>query len=220
MNKITKAFFEAPLSVLFPDGWMEIDDRLFQYVEKDGVKINLDDLSLNERKELSENHEVMCDWKTDYVITESDKTPFVFCFEDWGKIFEDTVETCLEVIERRVKKPSSEWVRMHFYEFQSCLADALHKLFPGEEIDWELVSEKTHKIIEEHLYSDEVMNFFTSEYLGNLAWMERRKDQIKETLCNMDYEEVMELFKEVTYMNVKKQANDQRKSDSIDFGKI
>jgi len=38
--------------------------------------------------------------------------------------------------------------------------------------------------------------------------MEKRKDQIKEFLCNMDHEEVMELFKEVTHMKVKKEVND------------
>jgi len=81
-------------------------------------------------------------------------------------------------------------------------------MFPEEEIDWELVSDRTLEIIEKHLYSDEIMGFFTSEYLGHLAWMESRKAQVKEFLCNMDHEELMELFKEVTYMKVKKEVND------------
>jgi len=213
MNKITKAFLEAPLSVLFPDGWTRTDNYLCQYVEKDGVKIDLNDFkddfkSLKELEELTENHEVMSEWITKHEIIESDETSLEFCFGNWGKVFEETVETHLEVIEKRVKKPSAEWLSLWFYDSEPCLADALHEMFPEEKIDWELVSDKTLEIIEKHLYSDEIMDLFTSEYLGDLAWMERRKDQVKEFLCNMDHEELMELFKEVTHMKVKKEVND------------
>jgi hypothetical protein len=65
MNKITKAFLEAPLSVLFPDGWTRTDNDLCEYVEKDGVKIYLNDFkSLREQAEFAENHEVMREWIT------------------------------------------------------------------------------------------------------------------------------------------------------------
>jgi hypothetical protein len=53
-----------------------------------------------------------------------------------------------------------------------------------------------------------MIDFFTSEYLEDLARMESRKDQVKKFLCNMDHEELMEFFKEVTYMKVKKEVND------------
>jgi hypothetical protein len=209
MNKITKAFLEAPLSVLFPDGWTRTDNDLCEYVEKDGVKIYLNDFkSLREQAEFAENHEVMREWITKHEVIKSDETALEFCFGNWGKVFEDTVETCLEVIEKRVKKPSSEWLSLWFYDSEPCLANALHDMFPEEKIDWELVSDRTLEIIEKHLYSDEIMDFFTSEYLGHLAWMESRKDQVKEFLCNMDHEELMELFKEVTHMKVKKEVND------------
>ena len=209
MNKITKAFLEAPLSVLFPDGWTRTNNDLCEYVEKDGVKIYLNDFkSLREQAEFAENHEVMSEWITKHEVIKSDETSLEFCFGNWGKVFEDTVETCLEVIEKRVKKPSSEWLSLWFYDSEPCLANALHEMFPEEEIDWELVSERTLEIIEKHLYSDEIMDFFTSEYLGHLAWMESRKDQVKKFLCNLDHEELTELFKEVTHMKVKKEVND------------
>jgi len=208
MNKITKAFLEAPLSVLFPDGWTRTDNHLCEYVEKDGVKIYLDDLKYEVALELAENNRIMSEWITKHEVIKSDKTSLEFCFGNWGKVFEETVETYLEVIEKRVKKPSAEWLSLWFYDSEPCLANALHEMFPEEEIDWELVSDKTLEIIEKHLYSDEIMDLFTSEYLGDLAWMERRKDQVKEFLCNMDHEELMELFKEVTHMKVKKEVND------------
>ena len=213
MNKITKAFLEAPLSVLFPDGWTRTDNHLCEYVEKDGVKIYLDDLKYEVALELAENNRIMSEWITKHEVIKSDKTSLEFCFGNWGKVFEDTVETCLEVIEKRVKKPSSEWLSLWFHDFEPCLANALHEMFPEEEIDWELVSDRTLEIIEKHLYSDEIMGFFTTEYLEGLAWRERRKDQIKKFLCHLDHEELTEFFKEVTYMKVKKEVNDQRTSN-------
>lgn len=209
MNKITKAFLEAPLSVLFPDGWTRTYNHLREYVEKDGVKIYLDDLKYEVAQELAENNKIMREWVEGYEVIKSDETALEFCFGNWGELAEEWVETCLEVIEKRVeKKWVSEWLENFFYECYSCLAEALYKLFPEEEIDWELISDRVHKIVEEYLYTDEMIDSFTTEYLEGLARMEKRKDQIKEFLCNMDHEEVMELFKEVTHMKVKKEVND------------
>ena len=209
MNKITKAFLEAPLSVLFPDGWTSANNYLREYVEKDGVKIYLDDLKYEVAQELAENNKIMREWVEGYEVIKSDETALEFCFGNWGEVVEEEVRTCLEVIEKRVEKRwSSEWLEHLFYDCHSCLAEALHKLFPEEEIDWELVSDRVHKIVEEYLYTDEMIDSFTTEYLEDLARMEKRKDQIKEFLCNMDHEEVMELFKEVTHMKVKKEVND------------
>lgn len=210
MNKITKAFLEAPLSVLFPDGWTRTYNHLREYVEKDGVKIYLDDLRYEVAEELAENNKIMSDreWTTGCEVIKSDETALEFCFENWGEVVEDSVKTCLEVIEKRVEKWRPEWLENYFYECHSCLAEALHKLFPEEEIDWELVSDRVHKIVEEYLYTDEMIDSFTSEYLEDLARMENHKDQVKKFLCNLDHEELAELFKEVTYMKVKKEVND------------
>lgn len=209
MNKITKAFLEAPLSVLFPDGWTRTYNHLREYVKKDGVKIYLDDLKYEVAEELAENNKIMREWITGREVIKSDKTPLEFCFGNWGEVVEEEIRTCLEVIEKRVEKRwVSKWLENFFYECYSCLAEALDELFPEGEIDWELVSDRVHKIVEEYLYTDEMIDSFTTEYLEDLARMEKRKDQIKEFLCNLDHEEVMELFKEVTHMKVKKEAND------------
>jgi len=209
MNKITKAFLEAPLSVLFPDGWTSTYSILSDYVKKDGVKIYLDDLKFEVAEELAKNNKLMFDMITKHEVIKSDETALEFCFGEWGELAEEWVETCLEVIEKRVEKVwSSEQLEHIFYECHSCLAEALQKLFPEEKIDWELVSDRVHKIVEEYLYTDEMIDSFTSEYLEDLARMENHKDQVKKFLCNLDHEELMELFKEVTHMKVKKEAND------------